>query len=156
MSVLVNPPPQLRIPVDIPESLRRYLEQDRQILFQLWNRTGGTTDIVDENTQNLTSTGSRVSRNAAVLASIDLKQFQVINVTADFTTDRNQILICRNTSEINVTLDPQAIAEDRVHIKRRNAAVNVIGTVDGKDGITLNIKKFSVHLVFDGTDWSQL
>lgn len=48
MSVDVNPPPQLRI----PDSLTRdretfgYFRQLNQISFQLWNRTGGSTDAI--------------------------------------------------------------------------------------------------------------
>jgi len=45
---IVNPPPQLKIPRKFladPE-LRSYSEQQRQIMFQLWQRTGGGTDIV--------------------------------------------------------------------------------------------------------------
>ena len=48
MSVKVNPPPQIRIPDKFfsdPE-LRSFFEQQQQILFQLWNRTGGNTDAV--------------------------------------------------------------------------------------------------------------
>jgi len=48
MSVQVNPPPQLRIPEKFfndPES-RRFFEQQRTILFQLWQRTGGSQDLV--------------------------------------------------------------------------------------------------------------
>lgn len=45
---VVNPPQQLRIPDKIfrdPE-LRAYFEQQKQILFQLWTRTGGNNDAI--------------------------------------------------------------------------------------------------------------
>jgi len=48
MAVLVNPPPALRIPASFlknPEE-RSFFEQQRTILFQLWQRTGGSLDIV--------------------------------------------------------------------------------------------------------------
>ena len=48
MSVLVNPPPQLRIPdkfFNDPE-LRSFFERQNTILFQLWQRTGGAFDSV--------------------------------------------------------------------------------------------------------------
>jgi len=48
MSTSVNPPPQLRIPEKFfndPET-RSFFEQQRLILFQLWQRTGGAFDSV--------------------------------------------------------------------------------------------------------------
>ena len=48
MAVIVNPPPQLRIPEKFfndPVS-RAFFEQMRTILFQLWQRTGGSFDAV--------------------------------------------------------------------------------------------------------------
>jgi len=50
MSVKVNPPPAVRIPdkfFNDPET-RSFFEQWRQILFQLWQRTGGPVDIISD------------------------------------------------------------------------------------------------------------
>ena len=55
MSIQVNPPPQVRLPDKIfndPE-LRGFFESWQTILFQLWNRTGGSTDTV-AGKQNIT------------------------------------------------------------------------------------------------------
>ena len=62
----------------------------------------------------------------------------------------------KNTSSINVTLDPDVLEEDTVHIKRTDAVVEVIGVIDGLADRTINIKLYSLHLVFNGTDWSQI
>lgn len=156
--VAVNPPPQLRIPdafLKDPE-VRAYFEQKDIIIFQLWNRSGGDDDSIEDSEQNITSTSSRVSRNAARINSLEIKNFEIINATADLTTDRNQIVICKNTDEINITLDPEALEEDEVHIKRRDKVVNVIGTIDGVTNKCINIKNYSMHLVFDGSDWSEI
>ena len=48
MSTKVNPPPQLRMPSKFfndPET-RAYFERQNTILFQLWQRTGGSSDAV--------------------------------------------------------------------------------------------------------------
>ena len=158
MAFRVNPPPHLRLPEEFAKdkAKREFFRQIDQILFQLWNRTGGPTDAVDEAGQTLTSTGSRVSRNAAKINSLELKDFEIVQTSIDFTTIRNQIIICKNSSRIEVTLDPQAIEEDEVHIKRRDAEIKVIGTVDGFTNRTINIKGYSMHLVFDGVDWSEI
>ena len=48
MSVSVNPPPQLRFPKKIQQDqeLWPFFRDQQQILFQLWNRTGGNRDAV--------------------------------------------------------------------------------------------------------------
>jgi len=158
MSVNVNPPPALRIPAKFfkdPE-LRTFFEQNRTILFQLWNRTGGSSDAVSSTEEALTSTGSRVARNAVRINSLEKKDFDIEIVTANFTTQRNQIVICQNTAAITVTLDPNAIEEDEVHIKRTDAVVTVAGTIDGKTSKIINVKYYSMHLVFDGTGWNEI
>lgn len=158
MTTPVNPPPQLRIPDSFASKAEEFafFRQINTILFQLWNRTGGSSDIIESTDQALTSTSSRVSRNAARINSLELNDFVIVNTTVDVTTDRNQIIICKNTDPINVTLDPQAISDDEVHIKRRSGIVNVIGTVDGLTNKVINIKNYSMHLIFDGTDWSEI
>jgi hypothetical protein len=116
-----------------------------------------TSSITIENTeQALTSTSSRVSRNAARINSIELKEFEIVNTTTDLTTEEYQIVICKNVSPINITLDPNAIKDDEVHIKRRGEEITVIGNIDGFTNKTINILNYSMHLVFDGTDWSEI
>ena len=121
--------------------------------------TGQTniTSITVENTeQELTSTGSRVSRNAARINSIELKEFEIVNTTTSITTAEFQIIICKNTLPINVTLNPQAVENDEVHIKRRGESIEVIGSIDGFTNKTINVLNYSMHLIFDGTDWSEI
>lgn len=50
MGVNVNPPPQLRMPAAFQSDpiVREYFRQQNTILFQLWNRTGGESDISDQ------------------------------------------------------------------------------------------------------------
>lgn len=154
----VNPPPQLNIPPNLlkDRQTRDYLRQIETILFQLYNRTGGNTDIVEDSQQNITSTSSRVSRNAARINSLELKEFEILTTTGDLTTDRNQIILCKNIAPITITLDPQAVSEDEVHIKRRGEEVAVIGLIDGSNDQIINVLNWSSHYVFDGTDWSSI
>ncbi len=158
MSIAVNPPPQLRIPDEFFNNpdIRAYFEQYNTILFQLWNRTGGSEDVVDNSQQDLTSMGSRVARNAVKINALEKTSFDVEIISVDFTTSRNQIIICQNTSVIDITLDPNAIQEDQIHIKRTSDVVNVIGNIDGDTSKKINVKYFSMHLVFNGVEWSQI
>lgn len=154
----VNPPPILKIPKAFlnDKEVRSFIEQQNTIIWQLWNRVGGNNDFVEESKQNITSTSSRVSRNAAVINALVLKEFEIIKTTESLTTEEFQIIICKNTVPINITLDPEAIEDDEVHIKRREQSVTVIGSIDGFTNKKINVKNYSMHLVFDGTDWSEI
>ena len=154
----VNPPPQLRMPEDFYNDpvKRSFFERQNTILFQLWNRTGGSEDFIDDSEQALTSTGSRVARNAAKINALEKAGFDIEIITADFTTNKNQVIICNNTSLITVTLDPNAIEEDQVHIKRSNDVVDVVGDIDGFNSKRINVKYFSMHIIFNGTEWNQI
>ena len=158
MAVNVNPPPQLQIP---PEFLKDkvvsdYLRQINTILFQLFQRTGGTTDEISNSKETITSTSSRVSRNASRINSLELKEFEIVSTNTSLTAEEFQIIICKNTTSINVTLDPQAIENDEVHIKRRGGEIVVIGSIDGFTNKTINVLNYSMHLVYDGVDWSEI
>jgi len=158
MSVKVNPPPQVKIPAKFfndPE-LRSFFERLDTILFQLWNRTGGSTDLIATTEEGLTSAGSRVARNAARLHALEKIDFDIEIIITDFTSSRNQIIICQNAVPITVTLDSNAIEEDEVHIKRTDASITVIGSIDGKTQKIINIKYYSMHLVFDGISWNEI
>lgn len=154
----VNPPPILRIPKSFlkdPET-ESFIKQINTILFQLWVRTGGTTDKIEVSEQSITSANSRVSRNAARINSIELKEFEIINTTTNLTTEEFQVIICKNLSSINITLDTNAVKDDEVHIKRRGEEVIVIGSIDGFTNKTINVLNYSMHLIFDGVDWSEI
>jgi hypothetical protein len=136
MSISVNPPPQLRIPKIILQS-KEWLEYEKQrdiILFQLYSRTGGNDDNV----------------------SNPKGRFEIVNVTSNKVTSGSQILICRNTLPIVIQLDPNAIEETEVHVKRRGSEVLVTGSIDGETDRTINILNWNDHYVFDGVDWSVL
>ena len=136
---------------------------DPTLRFVRWIEavTGQTniTSIVVENTeQELTSTGSRVSRNAARINSLELKQFELVETTVALTTNPFEIIDCANTAKIDITLDPNAVGKDEVHIARSGATVDIIGMVNGKTNIRLNVKGFSVHLIkqITGSGWLQI
>jgi hypothetical protein len=119
-------------------------------------QTNVTSLNVEDTQQNVTGTSSRVSRNAARINSIELKEFKIVQTTVDITAAEYQIIICKNVTAIDVTLDPQAIENDEVHIKRRDGVVNVIGSIDGFTNKVINVVNYNMHLVFDGTDWSEI
>lgn len=157
--VNVNPRPQIQLPkalADMGIEVINFFEEQGRFDLQMRERSGGDADLIDDAEQAITSTGSRVSRNAARINAIEKIGFEIEMITSDFTTSRNQIIICNNSSSIEVTLDADALVEDTVHIKRANAELDVIGVIDGLADRTINVPLFSLHLVFNGTDWSQI
>lgn len=158
MGINVNPPPQLVTPKAYFQDgeQREYHRQLQTIIFQLYRRTGGVNDAVEDSQQNITSSSSRTSRNSAKINSLELKEFEIVNTSVSLTTEEFQIIICKNTAPIEVTLDTQAIENDEVHIKRRGKKITVIGSIDGFTNMIINVKNYSMHLVFDGIDWSEI
>ena len=65
----------------------------------------------------------------------------------------NQILDCINVAPITVTLDPQAVGGDEVHVKRRGEEILIVGDIDGSSDLIINVLLYSVHLIFNGTTW---
>lgn len=118
-------------------------------------QTNSTSVIVESTEQELTSTGSRVSRNASRINSIELKEFETINTTTDLTTQEFQIIVCNNSAAIEITLDTQAIEGDEVHIKRTDGDVTIIGVIDDISDWILPAN-WSLHLVFNGTTWRNI
>lgn len=153
-------------PIIVPRRLEDWFDPGTKQLtlralkfFELITGTTNTAVInIDSNEQALTSTGSRVSRNAARINSLELKAFELIETSASITTEPFQIIDCINTVKVEITLDPDAIGADEVHIARSGATVDIIGIVNGKTNIRLNIKGFSVHLIkqITGPGWLQI
>lgn len=98
----------------------------------------------------------RVEANELAIIALEYRVFEVIETTVSITIDEFKIVICKNTSLINITLKLSPIKGDEAHIKRQLAPVNVIGKVDGKTNKKINIKNYSMHLVFNGIDWSEI
>ena len=79
----VNPPPTLRVPKAfiVDPEIRAFIEQQNTIIFQLWNRSGGNVDIIDEvvedesqnrididiNTGNITDNNAAIGVNSAAI-----------------------------------------------------------------------------------------
>ena len=149
----------------IPRRREDFFKDDGEptLRFVRWieavtGQTNSTSIIVETTEQELTSTGSRVSRNAARINSLELKQFELVETSIAITTTPFEIIDCINTTKIDITLDPNAIGADEVHIARSNGVVDIIGIVNGKTNIRLNVKGFSVHLIkqITGNGWLQI
>lgn len=107
-------------------------------------------------TKFLESLTGQTNTSSVDIEVIQAKEFEIINTTESLTSGRFQIIICKNITDISIQLDPDAIENDEVHIKRRLGVVNVLGSIDGFTNKTINVLNYSMHLVFDGDDWSEI
>jgi len=111
MSVKVNPPPQLRIPDQFfnDQELRSFFERQRLILFQLWMRTGGSSDAVSGK-QIVTITSSNLildTFGALIVVEADTSPVKIILpvITSDNVGETVDIAIIDAT--YNTTILPQ-------------------------------------------------
>ena len=90
MAVNVNPPPALMIPKRFAGDREAvaFFDQQRTILFQLWQRTGGTNDLINNNeSEGFNFLNSFLQQNTRAIAG--LPEFTVD--TTGFTTDTTKI-----------------------------------------------------------------
>lgn len=90
-----------------------------------------------------------------------MKKFDIFTLSpaeTAFTTTSDQIIICNNTAAATITLNSQPEDGEEVHIKRRQAAVTVSGSIDGGAFIRLLSRYDSLHLVYtaEAGEWSIL
>lgn len=158
MAINVNPPAQIKMPNEFAADpvMRSFFQQINDVLVQMWRRTGGGEDKIENTEQVLTGTNSRVAKNAARIDALEFIKFTVVVVTGDYTANPFEIVICNNTSPITVTLPTDALFDDQIHVKRKPdaARVTVSGTIDGKASRVINRRNWSDFYVFDGTEYS--
>lgn len=138
-----------------------------EIIFD--RRGGGTrrfneyieelTRQTNENTSNSEETNTQLSQAQGVisqLVGILNKQEVVVVTTSNITAKPFETIICNNLSTINVILEPNPIKGDIINIKRKNKPVRVIGPIDGKAFKVINVKYYSMKLIYDGIEWSEV
>ncbi len=111
---------------------------------------------VIQNEEDIADLQVRVDDLELRVEALEYRVFDVIETTSSITLEEFKTLICRNTSSINVTLKTTPVLGDEVNIKRTNAPVVVIGVVDGLTNVTINRVNYSMKLVYNGTDWSEI
>jgi len=80
---------------------------------------------------------------------------RVVSVINSYAAVVGDIIVCTNTSSINITL-PSAQRDDMIEVKRRGSEVVVIGTIDGLTNKTINVLNYSMRLVYNGTGWNEI
>jgi hypothetical protein len=163
----VNPPPILRIPEEFLENpaARRFFEQQRQIMFQLWKRTGGATDLIDDAllesdlgvTVQAFSTaleGTELSFTNAVNDAINANSAKPAGIPLEVQEGASQITT--DTKTINFTgagVSTVATAADEIDVN----ISGIPGTASIDDLVDVdtatNPPEIGDDLLWDGTNW---
>lgn len=143
MAVKVNPPPQVRIPrrfFEDPET-RPYFEQVQNILFQLWNRTGGSNDDITDlgneqvDTDNLFALIGDVEEIQSEqgfsdeCATFIQEPVNVVTTAVNYTTLGTEVVNC--TDAVTVTLNAEPDNQEATTVVITNGDVTIEG--NGRD-----------------------
>jgi hypothetical protein len=141
---------------NITSETRHYMEYLERHLLDMWRRTGGPTDsISDEGIKELYPwQPAKPEKNAIELtqsfgSQVLPESFEIVVVTADYTTTGRQIVVCNNTTAINITLNTSAEDLEEVHVIRQNSgAVNVSGPALGGTTMSIGNRYSSPHFTY--------
>lgn len=127
---------------------RRFNEYIEAITSQVNTTASESSEITTQIAQTQTL--------LALIVESTKKNERVVNITANYTAKPFEIVVCANTSAINVTLEANPIIDDIINIKRKDAKVTVNGLIDGKTNKVINIKYYSMKLIYDGLEWVEI
>jgi len=83
------------------------------------------------------------------VAALEYRVYENVSTTTSLTAEEFQIILCKNTSSIEVTLKTDPVDGDEISVIRTNATVKVIGTINGKSNLNLNVKGSGPKFVYD-------
>ena len=86
------------------------------------------------------------------VAALEYRVYENVSTTTSLTTSEFQIILCKNTSPIEITLKTDPMDGDEVSVIRTNSSVKVIGTINKKTNLTLNVKGSGPKFVYDAAD----
>lgn len=129
------------------------LIKDYQGIFQDFIFTSDEIDFIDarvtKNEADIVELQDDVIDLQLRVAALEYRVYENVSITSDFTTKEFQIVLCKNTSSIEVTLKADPVDGDEVSVIRTNATVKVIGTINEKTNLILNIKGSGPKFVYD-------
>jgi hypothetical protein len=149
MSIPVNPPPYSRIPARFANDaeLRPYFESLRTILYQLWQRTGGSSDAIEalqaDEPFDAGISGASFINLLEEFENTDAisdhyrplhpatEAVPVVSVSSAYTTTGSAVIIA--TAALTITLNASPDDQEEVAIQRATTAgpVVVSGTING-------------------------
>ena len=132
------------------------LVKDYQGIFQDFVFTSDEIDgleiRVEQNEEDIILLNGRVDDLEIRVGALEYRVYKNISTANSLTTEQFQIILCKNTTPINITLKSSPLDGDEVSIIRTNAIVRIIGPVNNKTNLTLNVKGTGPKLVYDAVD----
>jgi hypothetical protein len=124
-----------------------------EYIEQLTGQVNTTTDETGEINVQL----SQVIRVVGLVGDILKRQEKVVVTTVSLTAKPYEIVICNNTSAIEITTPINPIKGDILPaIKRKDAEIKVIGPIDGETFKIINVVNYSMKLAYDGNEWNEI
>lgn len=145
MTTKVNPPPQLKLPRAFQKDseIEKFFISQNRILFQLWTRTGGSTDAVAAEEQGL----REFDDLTALADSVPIRN--AVSTAVDYTSAGSDIVIC--TAALDVTLSAEPDDKEIVTIKRAGGKVRALGNgrlIDGKASFVISKQYASRDIIY--------
>ena len=86
---------------------------------------------------------------------LEARIFRTVITSDSVTALSFQVILCTNTTPMEILLNPGAVKDDMINVKRKGAEVTVNGLIDGDNtGRIINVKYWSELYISDGTEWS--
>lgn len=140
MSISVNPPPQQNLPTKIlnDQELSPYFLYQQEYLFKLWTRTGGGTDNIGNQQDQIDAIEAELiiikARLDAVEARVTYLEGLTIVTPTDLTIDNSvtghQTIVC--TAAVTIKLDATPSDRDTAIVKVGQKNTEVIIDGNGK------------------------
>lgn len=146
-----------------PDLLIKDYQGILQDTITISNEVGEANEQVEINRKNIEELQAavielqeRLTIVESDIEALQAKELKTYITNANYTAKPYQVILCTNTTLIDITLNDEPEVDELVHIKRTDAEVNILGTIDGVTDWTLNVKGYSMYLIFNGTDWSAI
>ena len=128
-------------------------------LTTISNTTTDTTDILSSLSPGIAANVALEKRVSDLEILLDMgiggalsnfiKDFNIVTVTANYTTTGNEIIVCNNTTAIDITLNTGPADKESVHVIRQNTGpVNVLGPALGDTSLTIGSRYWSPHFTY--------
>lgn len=120
---------------------RAYFEYLNRFLHDLWVRTGGGNDAVDDSQISEVFGGPAVSIK-------DLEIIALVSGSTNIISTGDQFIVCNNTAAGTITLNLTPEDGEDVFVARKNGSITVNGKINGNTAFKINGKRSSIHFKY--------
>jgi len=114
-----------------------------------------TNQTADDINEKIPQTGL-VNQLLARVAELEKRREVLVSTSIALTANAFETIECTNTSLVPITLDPNAVKNDFINVIRTGGPVDLIGPINDRTNLRINVKEFSVKVMFNGTQWRRV